>query len=306
LGIAVAVGGIEVRSMKTARRKTRHGGVLLGLWLGLGSALAQDHWEVGSADLLGVTSGKGLLVAVDSEGGTRLSRDGVTWFRCGRVTDQPLRAVAHGQGKFVAVGDYGSVVTSPDGLAWEAQVSGTDVHLQGVAYGEGRFVVAGEIGRIRSSEDGMNWTRRLSGTGESLTAVSYLDGQFRAVGDLGEEFAGGLVKDAEAITGLEVGAEDLGNLDGELVGGKARMPFAQFREAAEEFIRRNRRSGWGDRCGRLGRATACGPDAEADERCEAGNAGHDEPRIDPPGRERKEVEVLDDVGAIHATRRRAA
>ncbi len=69
--------------------------------------------------------------------------------------------------------------------------------------------------------------------------------QFRAVGDLGEEFAGGLVKDAEAITGLEVGAEDLGNLDGELVGGKARMPFAQFREAAEEFIRRNRRSGWG-------------------------------------------------------------
>jgi hypothetical protein len=141
--------------MKTARRKTRHGGVLLGLWLGLGSALAQDHWEVGSADLLGLTSGKGLLVAVDSEGGTRLSRDGVTWFRCGRVTDQPLRAVAHGQGKFVAVGDYGSVVTSPDGLAWESQVSGTDVHLQGVAYGEGRFVVAGEIGRIRSSEDGI-------------------------------------------------------------------------------------------------------------------------------------------------------
>jgi hypothetical protein len=82
--------------------------------------------------------------------------------------------------------------------------------------------------------------------------------QFRAAGDLGEEFAGGLVKDAEAITGLKVGAEDLGNLDGQLVGGKARMPFAQFCEPAEEFIRRNRRNGWGDRCGGLGRATACG------------------------------------------------
>lgn len=211
LGIAVAVGGIEVRSMKTARRNAWHGSVLLGLWLGSGSGsvLAQDHWEVQSADLLGVTSASGLLVAVDSAGGTRLSRDGVDWFRCDRVSDQPLRAVAHGAGRFVAAGDYGTVVTSTDGLGWAPQVSGTDVHLLGAAYGAGRFVVAGEIGRVRSSEDGMNWTRRLSGTGELLTTVSYLDGRFVAVGG---NYA--VVRSDDGLTWMNTGAGGNRRLNG--------------------------------------------------------------------------------------------
>ena len=64
--------------MQAARRVSWITSALTGLWLGGLGGVAQDHWEVESADLLGVTSGKGLLVAVDSEGGTRLSRDGVT------------------------------------------------------------------------------------------------------------------------------------------------------------------------------------------------------------------------------------
>ncbi len=173
------------------------------------AVVAQDHWAVDSADVLGVTHADGVYVAVDAGGGTRLSRDGVAWLRCGRVTDQPLRAVAHGPGRFVAAGDYGSVITSPDGLVWESQISGTDVHLQGVAYGEGRFVVAGEIGRIRSSEDGKNWTRRASGTGELLSAVSYLDGQFLAVGG---NYA--VVRSDDGVTWMNTGAGGNKRLNG--------------------------------------------------------------------------------------------
>ncbi len=116
-----------------------------GLWLGSVGGVAQDHWEVQSADLLGVTMGNGLLVAVDSAGGTRVSKDAVRWFRNARVTDLPLRSVTWGGGRFVGVGDYGTVVRSTDGLGWTAEISGTDVHFQGVAFGNGRFVAVGEL-----------------------------------------------------------------------------------------------------------------------------------------------------------------
>ena len=66
-----------------------------------------------SNNLIGVTYGNGLFVAVGTSGTILTSPDGVTWTQRTSGTDDTLRGVTHGNGTFVAVGIYGTILTSP-------------------------------------------------------------------------------------------------------------------------------------------------------------------------------------------------
>ncbi|MER3480299.1 MAG: hypothetical protein C4327_07400 [Meiothermus sp.] len=62
-------------------------------------------------DLIGVTYGNGIFVAVGLNGTLLTSPDGVEW--TGRYSDSDLKGITYGNGTFVAVGQNGTILTSP-------------------------------------------------------------------------------------------------------------------------------------------------------------------------------------------------
>ncbi|MHB1404644.1 MAG: WD40/YVTN/BNR-like repeat-containing protein [Desulfitobacteriaceae bacterium] len=112
------------------------------------------------AEILGVAYGKGLFVAVCSDGKILTSPDGVTWIS--RVSGAYLRAVTYGNGYFAAVGDSGKIMTSPDGKTWTSVTNSgtpyTSENLYGITYGGSGFVAVGTNGQILYSTDGASWS----------------------------------------------------------------------------------------------------------------------------------------------------
>jgi hypothetical protein len=98
---------------------------------------------------------------------------------------QDLLDVTYGNGLFVAVGQRATIITSPEGKNWTVRSFATNSpnDYQGVAYGNGVFVVVGNGGhKIRTSNDGMTWGQPIHG-GNELYDVIYGKGRFVAVGE---------------------------------------------------------------------------------------------------------------------------
>ncbi len=135
-------------------------------------------------DLLAVTYGDNIFVAVGTGGSILTSPDGRTWTSRSSGTTSDLRRAACGNGTFVAVGDAGIILTSLDGETWTKQTVGDNI-LYGVTYGDGTFVAVGDAGIILTSRDGASWTSQGSGTARDLIGVTYGNGIFVTVGGNG-------------------------------------------------------------------------------------------------------------------------
>lgn len=144
-------------------------------------------WNVATSgtsnDLLAVTYGNGLYVAVDSTGRLLTSADGGLTWPTTNATSLGLTSIAYGASTdpttlvstplFVAVGASGALVTSLDGSAWTSHpgVLPAGVNSNGVTYGT-QFVLVGDSGAIYTSTTGTSWQSQSSGTSSKLKAVA--------------------------------------------------------------------------------------------------------------------------------------
>jgi hypothetical protein len=178
-----------------------------------------------SDEILGLTVGNGLVVAVGDNGSLATSADGASWTSRSSGTASALTAVAYGDGLYVGVGVNGVYVSSSNGTTWSAGSTGFlasalaitfganlfiaptlsggvlwydgtwhvvgGVHtsaLLAATYGNGVFLVAGNDCFIYSSSTGTSgWTNRFSdaGSGYAIYGLAYGNGVYLAVGDHG-------------------------------------------------------------------------------------------------------------------------
>jgi hypothetical protein len=121
-------------------------------------------------NLLGVTYGNGLFVAVGSRPRAENPATTQPLIRTSSNTNWPhqtfvapasleaLRAAGYGNGTYVVVGDEGTILSSPDATNWTLRASGTTRTLRAVTYYNGRFIVGGDVGTILASADGTTWS----------------------------------------------------------------------------------------------------------------------------------------------------
>lgn len=162
-------------------------------WTPRGSALTQS-------DLMDVTYGGGLFVAVGSGAAIAISPDGVEWAMATVPLTQSyyhtFRSVAYGEGRYVAVGTVydaqaagrqrGMAVSSTDGSVWRRMILPQGMSaLSAVSFGAGRFVAVGAGGKIYYSTDGLSWGEGASGVSDDLNRVHFSGGVFVAVGNNG-------------------------------------------------------------------------------------------------------------------------
>ena len=188
----VAVGGGQIQSNVSS------GGVVVY------SSNGTD-WQVAGSDitnneLMGVTFGNGIFMAVGEACEAAASADGSNWTQkiSAGYCSSDLNGVAydgtHGgsNGTFVVVGDSAKILKSTDnGESWSTvTVSSTSANLNGVAFGSvgdnGYLVAVGDGGTILISDDGgSTWSASASGVSNDLRGVTYGDGVFVVVGDSG-------------------------------------------------------------------------------------------------------------------------
>jgi len=138
-------------------------------------------------DILGMTHGDHLFIAVGNNGAILTSQNGTNWTQQNSGVSTSLRAITHGcNGRFLIAGDNGTILTSLEGTNWALIPLATDDKLCDIAYGNGRYVVLGNnFGSFGTdvfvSRDGTNWTTAYK-FGAWLYSVSFGDGQFVAVG----------------------------------------------------------------------------------------------------------------------------
>ena len=140
-----------------------------------------EYSKIGRDDILSVTYGNGMFVAVGKSGSIVTSTDGITWTKQTSPVSSTLIAVTYGNGMFVAVGESGSIVTSTDGITWTKQTLKDRSILNAVTYGNGMFVAVGENNLSVRSTDGITWTSS-STPDRILKSITYGNGMFVAVG----------------------------------------------------------------------------------------------------------------------------
>lgn len=118
-----------------------------------------------TADVItGLAYGKGLFVAIDSNGVIWIAKEipfewervNITWHQLSSGVSQILEGICYANNRFVLVGDYGLVAFSDDGRTWTE--TRTDYDFKAVAFGNGRYVGAGNSGAVAISYDGVEWT----------------------------------------------------------------------------------------------------------------------------------------------------
>ncbi|WP_260989904.1 S-layer homology domain-containing protein [Paenibacillus xylanexedens] len=146
-----------------------------------------DNWYIRSIgqNIIGVTYGNGMYVAVGTNGTVLTSSDGLNWMTRTVGTAIQLNGVAYSNGTYVAVGQGGKILTSSDGVSWIIRDSGTTNELRTVNYINGSYFAVGANGTILTSSDGVNWTSQASGTTQFIFAVNYFNGMYIAVGSVG-------------------------------------------------------------------------------------------------------------------------
>lgn len=109
--------------------------------------------------LLGAAHDGGLTVVVGYSGTVLRSTDGgSTWAPQALGSRADLLDVTFGGGLFVAVGEGGALYTSPDGATWTARDSGAALDLWAVTWNGSLFVAVGQGGQVTSSANGTSWS----------------------------------------------------------------------------------------------------------------------------------------------------
>ena len=141
-------------------------------------------------DVLGMTYGSGLYLALNDSGIVARSSDGSSWMETASI-GFPTLGAAFGTGVFVAVGDGGLAAVSSDGAVWttnQASPVGTALFWS-VTYGGGKFSAVGYNGTnaiAYASTNGTTWTGTPVGSiSDVLYDVAYGNGRFVAVGSNG-------------------------------------------------------------------------------------------------------------------------
>ncbi|MDH7503230.1 MAG: hypothetical protein QHJ82_11050, partial [Verrucomicrobiota bacterium] len=137
-------------------------------------------------DLLDVTFGGGLFVAVGEVGTVLTSTDGTTWISRSTGRMETLRSITWGNGRFVAVGTGGLILTSTNSIDWTTAATGS-MEYNGTCWGTNLFVAVGNNRTIRTSINGTTWVNRGTGGSETLGGVAWGGNGFVAVGGLFSE-----------------------------------------------------------------------------------------------------------------------
>src|SRR5687768_5268200 len=69
-----------------------------------------------------------------------------------------LRGIASGAGAIVAVNSHGRIVTSTRDGEWTERESRTPFALHSIIFAKGQFVAIGNEGAIVTSSNGLDWT----------------------------------------------------------------------------------------------------------------------------------------------------
>lgn len=118
-----------------------------------------DSWARRSApgltNLLSVTYGNGLFVAVGDVSTVATSADGVSWTWGSIGSYGRLKRVRYLNGQFIALGESDKILFSTDAATW---TEGTlpSANSWDIAYGNGKYVIAG--GNTIVSSNAVNWT----------------------------------------------------------------------------------------------------------------------------------------------------
>jgi hypothetical protein len=139
----------------------------------------------GTTNIMRITYGNGLYVAVGSSGKLATSPDGITWTQqTSSFGTTTIQGIAYGNGLWVAVGSSGKLATSSDGITWTQQTSSFETTtILDVAYGEGTYIAVGDSGKLATSSDGITWTQRTSSFGTTnIRRITYGNGLYVAVG----------------------------------------------------------------------------------------------------------------------------
>lgn len=128
--------------------------------------------------------------AVAGAGGIcETSVDGTTWTPHDTGTDLELLSLTSGKDMIVAVGQSGAILSSLDGSTWDRRLRATTTWLGDVAFGNGRFVIVGAEGTVLTSADGEALAQGSIRPGWWLHRVSYADGGFVCIGSDGSSFS---------------------------------------------------------------------------------------------------------------------
>ena len=125
----------------------------------------------------------GMFVALsNSSGKVAYSTDGINWSTGQPLPGATWRSVCYGKGMFVAVCTNGDMAYSTDGEIWQQYTWGVD-NWWSVCYGNGKFVVvaSGSSGKIAYSPNGKDWTEAIWSGTENWFSVCYGIGMFIVV-----------------------------------------------------------------------------------------------------------------------------
>jgi hypothetical protein len=126
-----------------------------------------------------VTSGGGIIVAVNSSGTFFRSTNGTDWLQFGLGLTPT--ALGYGNGLFVAAGGLALLHTSPDGITWTPHILPSAIAATDVAFGGGRFVVVGRGTEMAVSSNGSDWTTISYGANALMSGLVYALNEFIAV-----------------------------------------------------------------------------------------------------------------------------
>lgn len=89
----------------------------------------------------------------------KIGKGNSSWKSVKSTTKEELMDITYGNGIYVAVGMNGTIVVSEDGSNWEEADSGITSGLMGVTCSDDKFIAVGYNGVILTSPDGYDWTQ---------------------------------------------------------------------------------------------------------------------------------------------------
>ena len=143
--------------------------------------VSRDNTTPPAGTFVSVAYGGTTFVAINDNGYTSYSSNGITWTVGGALPGSSTNwmKVAYGNGRFVAIGSAGEQAISYDfGQNWSAgSTSLANISSSGwsdVQYGQGLFLASGPIGgTFATSQDGVIWTDRTTGDTAGFAAVAF-------------------------------------------------------------------------------------------------------------------------------------
>lgn len=129
------------------------------------------------SEIIDITYGNGLYVALTSRGYILTSTDGTVWTESTANVSTDVRKITYGNSKFVILGSNGNLYTSPDAVTWTSGSYGSSFNMNDICFNGALFVAVGDNGTILTSQDAITWTTRIAGMGRTYDTVAYCYGR---------------------------------------------------------------------------------------------------------------------------------